>query len=182
MKTLHAGALLLLAGLTTLTLSAQASHTTAENPTVVLGTYDSRAVAIAYVRSDDFAEYLREQQADLGRLLERARDNGDAALASELDRLGPAMQRRVHEQGFGAAPIDDIIARIEDQLPAIAQAAGVDVIVSRWELDHRGASAASVDLTERIAAAFEPSPKTLESMRQIMAQEPVPLDQLREDH
>ena len=41
-------------------------------------------------------------------------------LAADLNALGPAMQQRFHHQGFGGAPVDDILARIEDRLPAIA--------------------------------------------------------------
>ena len=73
-----------------------------------------------------------------------------------LDALGPAMQKRLHEQGFGTAPVDDIIARIEDKLPDIAKEAGVDVIVSKWTLTYRSPAAKFVDVTGLIAAEFDP--------------------------
>ncbi len=58
MKKLRAGIGVLLGGLFVLTLSAQDITTTSENPTVVVGTFDSRAVAVAYVQSDAFRDYL----------------------------------------------------------------------------------------------------------------------------
>ncbi|HEX5054128.1 MAG TPA: hypothetical protein VFZ65_20285 [Planctomycetota bacterium] len=151
-----------------------------DKPAVVVGTFDSRGVLFAYVRSAAFQQYVTAQKADIGRALERARTAGDKSLVADLERLGPAMQLRVHQQGFGTAPIDDVLARIEGKLPAIARQAGVDVIVSKWTLAYRDPSAKFVDVTELLAAQFDPSEATLESMRSIVAQDPVPLDQIEE--
>jgi hypothetical protein len=147
-------------------------------PAVVVGTFDSRAVLVAYVGSRAFNEYVTAQKADVSRALDRARAMGDKALAAELDALGPAMQKRIHEQGFSTAPVDDILARIADKLPGIAQKAGVDVIVSKWTLCYTSPTAKFVDVTEQLAAAFEPGAKTLQAIRQIMATEPVPIDRI----
>lgn len=115
-----------------------------EPPTLALGTYDSRAVAVAFVRSELFGEYLRAQQEDLTRASARARAQGDESLAEALDALGPAMQERVHLQGFGTAPVDDVLALVADEVPAVAEAAGVGALVSRWALDWKDADAAPV--------------------------------------
>ena len=176
MKKLHAGIGMLFAGFVVLTLSAQDSRR--ENPAVVVGTFDSRGVLFAYVASNEFRDYLAAQREDVGRALERARAAGDDQLVATLDALGPAMQKRIHQQGFGTAPVDDIIARIEDRLPGIAQEAGVDVIVSKWTLAYRSPTAKFVDVTERLAAEFDADEATLKSIREIIAQEPVPLDDL----
>ena len=181
MKKLHAGIGMLLGGLLVLTLSAQDTATTRENPTVVVGTFDSRAVAVAYVRSDAFADYLLAQKADVARALERAKAAGDEELVADLDALGPAMQKRIHQQGFGTAPVDDIIARIEDKLPGIAKEAGVDVIVSKWTLAYRGPAAKFVDVTDLLAAEFDPDEETRKIIQETVKMEPIPLDQL-EDH
>jgi hypothetical protein len=182
MKKRNAGIGMLLGGLIVLTLSAQDITTTRENPTVVVGTFDSRGVLFAYVGSDEFDHYLSAQKTDVGRALERAKAAGDEKLVAKLDALGPAMQKRIHEQGFGTAPVDDIIARIEDKLPGIAKKAGVDVIVSKWTLTYSGPAAKFVDVTDLLVAEFDPSEETLQGIREIVAQEPVPLDQLTEDH
>ena len=178
MKKLNAGIGMLLAGLLVLTLSAQSTTTMGENPTVVVGTFDSRGVLFAYVGSDEFKDYLSAQQADVGRALERARGAGDEELVAKLDALGPAMQKRIHEQGFGTAPVDDIIARIEDKLPDIAKQAGVEVIVSKWTLAYQSPAAKFVDVTDLLVAEFDPNEETLQGIREIVAQAPVPLDQL----
>jgi len=194
MKSLKEGTGLWLAGLVTLTLCAQggdardrATPSLPESPQqdaaprLVVGTYDSRGIALAYIRSAGTGEYLRAQKEDVGRATQRAREAGDLELAAGLDALGPAMQLRFHRQGFGTAPVDDILARIGERLPAIAHEAGVDVIVSKWALTYQDPSARFVDVTERLAAEFEPSEDTWKAIRQIVETEPVPLDQIREE-
>jgi hypothetical protein len=171
----------LLGGLFALTLSAQDSTTTSENPTIVVGTFDSRAVAVAYIHSDAFTDYLVAQKADVAQVIERAKMAGDKELVAGLDALGPAMQKRLHEQGFGTAPVDDIIARIEDKLPGIAKEAGVDVIVSKWTLTYRSPAAKFVDVTGLIAAEFDPDERTLKLIESIVETEPIPLDEIDPD-
>jgi len=182
MRKLRAGIGMLLGGLFVLTLGAQENTTTSENPTVVVGTFDSRAVAVAYVQSDAFGGYLVAQQTDVAQVLERARTAGDEALVAALDALGPAMQKRLHEQGFGTASVNDIIARIEDELPNIAKEAGVDVIVSKWTLTYRSPAAKFIDVTNLIAAKFDPDERTLKMIQSTVETDPVPLDEIKHDH
>ena len=178
MKQLTAAALVLalLAGLMSLSARAHAPlpfRSEAAPPAIVVGTFDSRAVAIAYVRSKTFSEYVGAQQADIGRALERARAAGDDDLVRALDELGPAMQRRIHEQGFSTAPVDDLLEKIADRIPAIAEETGVDLIVSKWQLVHRASDANTVDVTEAFVREFDPDDATWKAVREIVKQEPV---------
>ena len=62
-------------------------------------------------------------------------------------------------QGFGTAPVDDILAEIASDLPKIQDAAGVTRLVSKWnkaELD-RYPKAARIDVTMRLVDAFQPN-------------------------
>ena len=99
-KIFRAGIGLLLGGVLVVALSAKDISTTSENPTIVVGTFDSRAVAVAYVQSDAFGDYLVAQQADVALVLKRAKTAGDEELVAKLESLGPAMQKRLHEQGL----------------------------------------------------------------------------------
>jgi hypothetical protein len=179
MTKLHAGIGILLAGFIVLTLCAQ-DTTTRKNPTVVVGTFDSRAVATAYIRSDAFGDYLLAQKKDVTSALTRAEAAGDDEFVAALGALGPAMQKRFHEQGFGTAPVDDIIARISAKLPALAKEADVDVIVSKWTLVYHDPAAKFVDVTELLAAEFNPDKATWKIIRSFVAIEPIRLDEL--DH
>jgi hypothetical protein len=178
MKKHHAGIGMVLGGFLMLTLGAQDAHQAGSSAKVSVGTFDSRAIAIAYVRSDAFADRLHALRADL----EQAQADGDEKRVAVLEAQGPAMQREIHGQGFGTAPVDAIIATIEDELPGIAKEAGVDVIVSKWALAFRTPAARFVDVTDRLAAQFEPDEETLKIIRDTVRSDPVPLDQLTEDH
>jgi hypothetical protein len=86
---------------------------------------------------------------DRGRGSRRVRQAGDGERVAQLAAFGPALQKRLHRQGFGTAPVDDLLAGMQDELAGIAEQAGVDVIVSRWALAYRGPRARSVDVTSR---------------------------------
>jgi len=182
MKKLDSRTGMIVGTLLTLTLGAQGLTREQERPTVVVGTFDSRAITLAYVRSEAFDEYLGAQRKDIERAIERARDAGDGGVVAALEAVGPAMQERIHRRGFGTAPVDEFLARIADELPRIAEEAGVDVIVSKWSLTYRDPSAELVDVTDLLVAEFGPDEKTLQAIREICATEPVPLDQLEGDH
>ncbi len=176
MKKINTGIGMLLGGL--LILTSPQDPAVHEKPTVVVGTFDSRGVLFAYVGSEEFKVSLSAQKAAVKRALERAREAGDEELVAKLEARGPAMQKLIHEQGFGTAPVDDIIARIKDKLPGIAKKAGVDVIVSKWTLAYRSPAARFVDVTDLLAAEFDPDEETWKGIREIVETEPVPLDQL----
>jgi hypothetical protein len=170
--------LILLGTLGLTTASSQTADPTA-SMAATIGVYDSRAVAVAFIRSAETSEYLSGQMKDLDAMLKRAKVSGDAELAASLEKLGPQVQRRFHEQGFGAAPIDDIMVRVKAELPQIAKQAGVDFIVSKWELDYQSEQAEAIDLTEAIAEHFHPDEATLRAMRELMKQDPVPIEKLK---
>ena len=177
MKRLNTGIAMALGGLVMM-MPFQDPAATPGKPTVVVGTFDSRAIATAYVRSDEFSSYLAAQRKDVTKVIERAKETGDRQLAAALDALGPAMQKRIHQQGFGTAAVDDIIARIGDRLPRIAEKAGVDVIVSKWALSFHRPAAEFVDVTDLLVAEFHADEQTLKTIRELVATDPIPLDQL----
>lgn len=164
--------LLVLAGTTAAKDTAAAAGADAK-PAVVVGTFDSRAVAVAWVRSPEFSEYVAAQRKDVDAAVGRAKAAGDTALVRDLEALGPEMQRRVHRQSFGTAPVDDVIARIADRLPAVAADAGVDVIVSKWTLTWRAPEATFVDVTDRLVDEFHPDDATRKVIRDLVTTAPL---------
>ena len=159
-----------------LVLACAATMGPPADPTpLTLGTFDSRALAIAYTGSEAFQAHM----ADLHQQLADAHAADDTARVSELEALGPAMQARLHGQGFSTAPVDDLLEHIEDALPGIAADAGVDVIVSKWDLTYEREGLVLVDVTVALAARFEPDERTWTSIREIMRQEPVALEELQ---
>ena len=176
---MNATKILLALGLATLPAIAPAPETTQEAtaPTVVLGTFDSRVLALAYYRSEAFFAILAADR----KAHEAAQQVGDEEAARRIEERMQSLQKHVHAQGFGNAPVDDILALLGEDIPAVAKRTGVDIIVSKWHLVHQDADAETVDVSFLLAERFAPSAETLKIMRDAQAQPPVPLDQLRDD-
>jgi hypothetical protein len=143
-----------------------------------VGTFDSRAVALAYyrkhLRSPEFVagmKKLKEQH-------DQANAAGDNEKAKKLEAEGRAGQEHIHSQVFGSAPVDEIVAKIKDQLPEIAKQAGVDLIVSKWSIAYRAPGAEFVDVTEPMAKLFQPDEQTWKMIREVPKHEPLSAEEL----
>jgi hypothetical protein len=141
-----------------------------------IGTYESRAVAIAFARSSfmPVAEKRREYQ--------EAKAAGDTEKIKELEEWFPAYQRQLHRQGFGRVPVDDILEYVKDRLPEVASAMGVDAIV--FDCNYASDQVEVVDVTMALVGLFNPDEKTLKILDEIKNHAPVDLDDLaeHEDH
>lgn len=49
--------------------------------------------------------------------MQGAKAAGDQARMKELEERGQALQRKLHRQGFGSVPVDDILAHGKDRIP-----------------------------------------------------------------
>ncbi len=141
---------------------------------VRVGVYDSRAVAVAYFASDLF----REQMAPLREEYDAAKAAGNDERVKEIDARMQARQAVAHRQGFGTAPVDDILSHIKDGLPEVAKSAGVDVIVSKWAINYSAADASLIDITDEMVAPFNPDERTLKIIADLRTKAPVPLKDL----
>jgi hypothetical protein len=65
-------------------------------------------------------------------------------------------------------------------LPAIAQAAGVQLIVSKWDIAYQSPEAELIDLTAEIIKPFQPSDRTLKTIEELKKLAPLSDDQLVE--
>jgi hypothetical protein len=145
-----------------------------------VGTFDSRMVALAYYR-----KFLSSPEfvADMKKLKDehdKAEAAGDHEKAKKLEAEGRAGQESIHSQFFGSAPIDEILAKIKDQMPEIAKQAGVDLIVSKWNVTYRSPGAEFVDVSEPMAKLFQPDEATWKMLRDVPNHEPLSAEELRE--
>jgi Skp family chaperone for outer membrane proteins len=145
--------------------------------TLRIGVYDSRAVAVAYGNSAEFRKSLDAVTADH----KKAKDAKDDKRVKEIETQMKAKQRRAHEQGFSTGSVADIMAKIKDSLPGVAKKAGVDVIVSKWEVNYQSPGIKVVDVTDDLVSLFHVSAKGLEWAKGIKAQPPVPIEQITDD-
>ena len=149
----------------------------ASNDTVRLGTFDSRAVATAYYRSETFAELL----ADLHAKRDKAKAAGKTEVVEKLEARGRAWQDSAHKQGFAARPIGRILNEIKGQLPKIAQTAEVDIIVSKWDLTYQRPGTHLVDVTDHMVSLFDPDEETLKVIQDLRKKQPVSAVKLSRD-
>jgi hypothetical protein len=141
------------------------------DPAVRIGVYDNRPIAIAFGHS----EYNPVWQKLESR--RQAAEAGDDATVAELNAWGESFQRRLHFQGFGRYPVDDLLAHVEDQLPALAERLDLDAIV--WICDYHGPAVETVDVTADLVALFGVSDEqALEWTTQIRDVDVVDLDTL----
>jgi hypothetical protein len=153
---------------------AQEATSAESTATVKLGTFDSRVLAIAYYRSDDFKQYV----ADVREQHTAAKKAGDQETVDRLEQMMVDGQVRTHKQGFGAAPIPEILELIKDEIPGIAEEAGVDVLVCKWDVLYQKQDSPSTDLSLRLAEHFNPDKATLKILKEIPTTDPVPLAEL----
>jgi hypothetical protein len=145
-------------------------------PKIRIGTYDSRYVALAFYNMKQINDFM----VNLNEELNKARESGDKNKIMELEAKGPAFQNLMHQQVFGNLSIPNVMATIKDQLPAIAQKAGVTMIVSKWEIQYSESGVEQVDLTMQILDLFHIDDATKKMIEEGLSAnlQPVPVEQL----
>lgn len=137
-----------------------------------IGVYDNRAIAIAYAASE--FNPVREKMKEL----DAAKSAGDTKRISELEAWGPQHQAKLHKQGFGRFPVDDLLEPVKDAFSDVAQQARVHAIA--WRFDYASDDVEIVDVTESLVMLYTPSERTLKMTRDIVQREPVDLETLEE--
>jgi hypothetical protein len=142
---------------TTITTPAHQPGAPSENKKVHVGMFDSRAIAVSYYRSSEFNKIMKELHAEH----KKAKVAGNDKLANDYEASGKALNELAHDQGFGTASVDTILKKFKDQLPAIAKANNVQVMVSQWNLAYQEQDAKFVDVTDQLVKLFHPDEATL---------------------
>lgn len=138
-----------------------------------IGIYDSRAVALAYAGSS----YQQARMKELVRQQNQAKAAGDKKEIARIGAEGRAWQATLHRQGFGTAPVDDLLTNISNALPTIQADAGGTQLISKWnELElKKHASAETIDVTMKLVDAFHPSERQRQQAIEIRTKKPAKL-------
>ena len=140
-----------------------------QTPNIRVGTFDSRAVALAHFGNMIKEGWLKNLYAEHA----KAKEAGDQKLVKELEAKAQARQKRLHHQVFGTAPVNDAFKRIEKDIPKVADSAGVHVIISVHDVVYQSPSAGFVDVTDRMVQLFDPDEETLKKIEAIRKHPPV---------
>lgn len=139
-----------------------------------IGTYDSRAVTYAYVSSD---MYLEQQQI-IGRQRSEILRTNDTVKWKETMSEICTEQYLLHQRFFAIGSAASILRKVEKQMPGIARSAGVNLIVSKWELTWQDSDVVIVDLTDSIAQLFISLDKLDATYDEIKKMEAVDVDEI----
>jgi hypothetical protein len=134
---------------------------------VRVGTYDNRAIAVAYAAStfNPVAAKMKEHKA--------AKQAGDAAKVAELEAWGKSHQRMLHFQGFGRVPVSDLLEHVKDGVAKVAADRGLAVIT--MNCDYVAADIEVVDVTDDLVELFHPTDRTRDMARKVRDAMPVSL-------
>ncbi len=132
-----------------------------------IGTYDSRSVAVAFAGSPRHEEQI-------------ARAAGDSAEPAAAEAGVLELQKRLHRQGFGTAPVDEILALYPEATSTLVERHGLAALVSVWDEDalraHPGAE--RIDVTEELVDLMAPVERQRRSALEIRKSSPLSEAQL----
>ncbi|MEN8149949.1 MAG: hypothetical protein ABFS86_09005 [Planctomycetota bacterium] len=160
----------LIAALALTAFAAEEAPAPAAKKAPVIGVFDSRAIAIVYAASEHQETYLKGLKVRL----EAAKVAKDV---KEVERISAEAKRRqleFHLMAFSADSVKELLEPVAAGLPAVAKAAGVDVIVSKWEIVHRAADLKTVDVTTALVKLYDPDEKSLKILKDLEGREPLP--------
>lgn len=154
----------------TLLLLLFARETASADPTLKIGTYDSRSIAVAWAASahNDVGVKMQELTA--------AKEAKDEKKVRQLEQWGSQHQQVLHLQGFGRVPVADLLTPFRTQLEQLAAELGLTAIV--MSCDYVAGNVELIDVTERMVEFYQPSEKTKATALGIRKHEPTPLIEL----
>ena len=128
---------------------------------IIVGTFDSRAVTLAFGNSPQEAEFYKRYPEYVA---PRA-----GATPEEVEQWKINLKKRQFRQGFGRGDVGEFLDLIKDEIPKIAEKAGVDIIVSKWDIEYQSPKVKLVDVTEALIQPFKPTEERLKIIRDVMA-------------
>lgn len=137
---------------------------------VTIGTYDTRAIALAWAASGFNDSGAKSQQ------LEAARQAGDQKKIRELEAWGANHQRTLHFQGFGRVPVSDLLEPVRAGMDQLLREKGLAAMT--MHCDAVAAGVTTVDITDELVRLYQPPAQTLEWIAQLKDHEPASLVEL----
>ena len=133
-----------------------------------VGTYDNRAIAIAYTASkfNPVKEKMEEYK--------KAKADGDKKRCDELQAWGERLQRDLHRQGFCFMPVDNLLECVKDDLAKLAEKENLDLIVLQYNF--AAPNVEIIDITDQIVALYDPPEKALRYVKEIKKHPPLSLE------
>jgi hypothetical protein len=157
----------------TIVVCATIAHTKAQEPEakIRIGTYDNRAIVIAYAHSRFQIDDVAKKKAEL----DQAQAAGDEKKVQEAKQWDENRQREFHIQGFSRALVGDLLKPLQKEIDQLAARLNLSAIAG--ECDFHAAGVEIVDITDELVALYDPDERTLRNVAGIRQVDPVSLAQ-----
>jgi len=153
-----------------------------EKKTLVrVGVYDSRAIVVAYTYSQYNEHFMQKKSKEK----KEAEAKGDIKKAQELEEQMQRYSLKGHKQVFSTTPVRNLLDLVKEKLPEVAKQAGVDLIVSKWQIDYLASDVKTIDVTLDMVKMFEPDPDVVEHLHKLTEKEPLTeeeVERLEKEH
>ncbi|MGB2867260.1 MAG: hypothetical protein WBD36_02315 [Bacteroidota bacterium] len=135
-----------------------------------IGTYDSRAVAIAFSNSAEGMEFVTHLRDEMS----KAKAAKNDSLIREIEKSAQMQQVLAHLRAFSTASVAEILEKHKAEVEVVAKEAGVQLIVSKFELAY-SSDVETVDLTLPLARIFKPREQVLQWLGDLGKHQPMPM-------
>lgn len=140
----------------------------------VIGVYDSRQVVLAYFSSPAGKEWKK----NLDMRSDSAQKAGDTSKLRSLSIEAMSYQHLLHQMCFSTASVSMVLEPYKSKLPELAKKAGVDILVSKYNLNFISPDLKTVDVTAAVVKLFNPPANVEQTLKEIEKTEPVPIQEM----
>lgn len=143
-----------------------------------IGVYDSRVVAYAHFWSEPHQKKIHE----LAISGKEAMAAGDKVRLRDMEAALKNEQEQNHLQVFSTAPVDGILALMQNRVDDVQRTTRVGRLVSKWDAGtlKQFQNAEQIDVTDALLRDFHLNEKQMKVIADIRKQKPLPLDKARE--
>ncbi|MEI6576004.1 MAG: hypothetical protein WCO63_07500 [Bacteroidota bacterium] len=140
---------------------------------IKIGTYDSRVVVFAFSRSQYFPSHIKDKQ----KAYNDAQEAHDTVKMDEALYSLMSFQHLLHQMVFCTGSAIPVLDSIKSKIPELAKKNGLVAIVSKFELNYSDPDITLIDITNEMAALFNPKEDISKMAKDIRNAEPVPLEE-----
>ncbi|MGB7056008.1 MAG: hypothetical protein WBE28_11890 [bacterium] len=134
---------------------------------VRIGVYDSRAIAIAHGNSNEGREFIMSLMSEMS----KAKADKNDSLMQHIEKKAKMYQVLSHLRAFSVGSVADILEKHKAEVDQVAKEAGVQVVVSKFELIYTGSGVEIIDVTIPLARIFKPSDQAMQTISGIQEHE-----------
>lgn len=143
-----------------------------------IGVYDSRVIAYAHFWSEPHQQKIK----DLAKSAKEARASGDTVRFRDMEAELKNEQDQSHLRVFSTAPIDSILALMQNRVDEVQRTTRVSRLVSKWDAVtlKQFQHAEQFDVTDALLRDFRLNDKQMKVIADIRKQRPLALEKAQE--